>query len=129
VRENIEIGSRIRNIICFDDKLKRLKQRLSAMGCGSSSNVPQDPEKFPSHLLFQFTDVVVKPVSLQRNDQLSKEHMFQILLESFRSAGILLASQSVHLCLSRFSCSWLATLLFTATHAHSRLSQRSNGRP
>jgi hypothetical protein len=92
------------------------------MGCGSSSNVPQDPEKFPSHLLFQFTDVVVKPVSLQRNDQLSKEHMFQIVLESFRLASILLASRLAHLCLSHFSWGWLATLLFTATQAHSHLS-------
>jgi hypothetical protein len=61
------------------------------MGCGSSANIPQDPEKYPSHLLFQFTDVVVKQVSLQRNHQSSKEHMFQIRLESFRLASILLA--------------------------------------
>jgi hypothetical protein len=54
------------------------------MGCGSSVTIPEDAEKFPSYLMFQFTDVVIKTVSLQRSDQLSKEHLFQLKLEVFR---------------------------------------------
>ena len=56
------------------------------MGCGSSVAISEDPEKFPTYLLFQFTSVVIKTVSLQRNDQLSKEHVFQIKLELYRCA-------------------------------------------
>jgi hypothetical protein len=56
------------------------------MGCGSSVSLPEDPEKYPSYLLFQFTDVVIKTVALRRNDQLSKEHVFQIKLEAYRFA-------------------------------------------
>ena len=55
------------------------------MGCGSSASIPQDPNKFPSHLLFQLTSIIIKTVSLQRHDEMSKEHVFQIKLEAYRS--------------------------------------------
>jgi hypothetical protein len=63
------------------------------MGCGSSASLPQDPEKFPSHLLFNFIKAHIKPVALHRNDQLSKEHVFQLLLQVFRWATCSSATQ------------------------------------
>jgi hypothetical protein len=54
------------------------------MGCGSSAAGPEDPEKFPSHVLLQFTFLHIKPVNFHRNGELSKEHVFQILLECYR---------------------------------------------
>jgi hypothetical protein len=57
-----------------------------AMGCGSSVPTIQDPEKFPTHLLFRLAGVRINSVALHRHEESSKEHVFQIQIQIKRLA-------------------------------------------